>query len=251
MTVTAINQSNSDAKLGLAIATNTTPSFNEGDRAPITTDLNGNLRVIIDAGAGYSISDLIVQDSSGTPVKGIRRESINATGTVTITYENFDGSVWIPTLPTTIVSPALPPGAATSANQSALNADGGSLAHVTNFPSIQASVPGPKSYGFSGFALVTNQVAKASAGIFYGVQGVNYATALRYIMVFDAAALPSNGTGTVPIAILLAQPGDNFFFDLGSLAATVSNGIVVAASTTSTSLTIDATANCQFTTIYS
>lgn len=39
--------------------------------------------------------------------------------------------------PVTVISSALPTGAATSANQPALNGDGGALAHVTNFPATQ------------------------------------------------------------------------------------------------------------------
>ncbi len=40
--------------------------------------------------------------------------------------------------PVTVSALPLPAGAATSANQPALNADGGALAHVTNFPANQA-----------------------------------------------------------------------------------------------------------------
>jgi hypothetical protein len=45
------------------------------------------------------------------------------------------------TLTVSAASLPLPAGAATSANQPALNGDGGSLAHVTNFPATQAVTP--------------------------------------------------------------------------------------------------------------
>lgn len=68
-------------------------------------------------GAGYSISDLIIQDS--TNAQGIRRETISPTGVVTFVYENFDGTVWVPTPPLVAVAIAPNAGVATSANQTA------------------------------------------------------------------------------------------------------------------------------------
>lgn len=40
-------------------------------------------------------------------------------------------------LPVSVASLPLPSGAATSVNQPGINADGGSLAHVTNFPFVE------------------------------------------------------------------------------------------------------------------
>lgn len=66
-------------------------------------------------GAGYSITDLILQDSTGA--QGIRREKIDPAGTVTFVYENFDGTAWTPTAPMVAVAIAPGAGLATSAKQ--------------------------------------------------------------------------------------------------------------------------------------
>lgn len=69
-------------------------------------------------GGGNDLSVLIVEDSTGT--KYIRREVIDAEGTVTITYENFDGTPATPVAPITVASTVLPVGASTSAKQDEL-----------------------------------------------------------------------------------------------------------------------------------
>jgi len=65
--------------------------------------------------AGYSISDLIVQDS--TNAQGIRRETVGPTGTVSFVYENFDGTAWVPTPPMVAVAIAPNAGVATETTQ--------------------------------------------------------------------------------------------------------------------------------------
>lgn len=60
---------------------------------------------------------LLIQDAGG--VQGIRRETYDGS-TVTVSYEKLDGTSWVPTMPVTLVSPALPPNAATAAAQATL-----------------------------------------------------------------------------------------------------------------------------------
>lgn len=69
-------------------------------------------------GGGNALSLLIVEDALG--VKHIRREIIDEVGTVTIAYENFDGTATTPTAPITVASVVLPVGASTSAKQDEL-----------------------------------------------------------------------------------------------------------------------------------
>lgn len=82
----------------------------------------------------------------------------------------------------------------------------------------------------------------------FTITGFNTKASDQYIMVFDAAAVPSNGTVT-PVAVLLAPAGYQFSFNWpdGRLFA---NGVVVANSSTVTSggnltLTIGS-ADCLF-----
>lgn len=66
-------------------------------------------------GGGNDLSVLIIEDSTGT--KYLRREVIDESGVITISYENFDGSAAIPIAPITVTSMVLPIGASTSAKQ--------------------------------------------------------------------------------------------------------------------------------------
>lgn len=77
-------------------------------------------------GGGNDLSVLIIEDSLG--VKYIRREVIDEVGTVTITYENFDGTTATPTAPITVASVVLPVGASTSALQTTANTNFGAVA---------------------------------------------------------------------------------------------------------------------------
>lgn len=88
--------------------------------AAVLIDPTTGLPTSAGGGSGTSLVDfelLLIQDSSGT--QGIRRETYE-NGTVTVSYEKLDGSTWTPTMPVTLVAPALPPNAATAAAQASL-----------------------------------------------------------------------------------------------------------------------------------
>ena len=87
--------------------------FNGGTAVSSSNPLPVNI-----IGGGNDLSTLIVEDALG--VKHIRREVIDEVGTVTITYENFDGTATTPTAPITVASVVLPIGASTSAKQDEL-----------------------------------------------------------------------------------------------------------------------------------
>jgi len=64
----------------------------------------------------------------------------------------------------------------------------------------------------------------------FSVSGMNTSASDQYIMVFDSATVPANGTVT-PVAVLLASAGYQFSFNWNG-GRSFSNGIAVCNSTT-------------------
>lgn len=90
-------------------------------------------------------------------------------------------------------------------------------------------------------ASVTSVVAKASGGTLYRVTIWNGNAAIRYAHIFDAASLPANGTAPTEPPHTLAVTGasvDPVVIDFGPDGVFFPTGIVVANSTTQTTLTI-------------
>ena len=56
-------------------------------------------------GGGNDLSVIIVEDSTST--KYLRREAIDESGVITISYENFDGSAATPIAPITAAAPPI------------------------------------------------------------------------------------------------------------------------------------------------
>lgn len=81
------------------------------------------------SGSGSSIDFELLIIVDANQVAGIRRE-LYEDGVTTVEYEDFMGGAWVPVQPVTLWSPALPPGAATSAGQAALLASVGQQADV-------------------------------------------------------------------------------------------------------------------------
>lgn len=82
----------------------------------------------------------------------------------------------------------------------------------------------------------TNAVGKAAAGNLYAVYGYNGNAATRYIHIFNATALPANGTAPT-LAPIAVPTGQTFSLDLAGYGIYFSTGIVVATSTTLATLT--------------
>jgi len=136
-------------------------------------------------GTGYSITDLILQDSTGA--QGIRRETAGPTGTVTFLYENFDGTAWVPTPPMVAVAIAPGAGSATSAKQDTGN---------TSLASIDTKTPtvGQKtSAASSPVVLASDQPAIPVTGSFANAPASD-ATTTGTISVQNAN--PSTGAAT-------------------------------------------------------
>lgn len=99
-------------------------------------------------GSGGSAIDfelLLVEDDNG--VVGIRRETTQPDGSIVVEYTDLAGDPWTPTPPLRLVSPALPPNAATESTLAALLAlnvgeDAGADPLPANFGSL------PVAYGY-------------------------------------------------------------------------------------------------------
>ena len=72
-----------------------------------------------------------------------------------------------------------------------------------------------------------------------GIQGFNNASDTRYVMLFDAPDCPADGT--VPVVVIKAAAGANFFMELPITGMPFQNGIALAVSTTPTTLTLSGT----------
>ena len=93
-----------------------------------------------------------------------------------------------------------------------------------------------------GATTLNSLVAKATPGTLVEVHITNEnaaATASRWLMIFDATALPANGAVPLMMPYLIAPQSFIAIFNLGLVCLT---GITLAISTTNTTLTISADA---------
>jgi hypothetical protein len=103
----------------------------------------------------------------------------------------------------------------------------------------------PSSYT-STSTLDNKLTVSASAKTFQGFVGVNTKTSTQYILAFDSATVPIDGT--VPDFVCIAQPLSNFFLNLGD-GVEFTNGITLCNSSTLATKTIGS-ADCFFTGVY-
>lgn len=90
-----------------------------------------------------------------------------------------------------------------------------------------------------------SRVAKAASGTLRDVYAGNVSGALGYLMLFDAAALPANGTVPLLAAVPIANTQEGWY-DFGTDGIGFTTGMVVAMSTTQLTLTVVA-GGCDFT----
>lgn len=109
---------------------------------------------------------------------------------------------------------------------------------------------GSKGVSTNGFAnsLIANA---AGQSIFYGCDGYNNSATPKFLMVFDSATVPANGTFPIankPLRHIFPMPANSTFSAGAAFAAGEGiyiNGLVAVVSTTAASLTID-TAGTSF-----
>jgi hypothetical protein len=102
-------------------------------------------------------------------------------------------------------------------------------------------------YYTTGAAYEASAIPKNAAGSFYGFTGFNSGPA-QWIMVFDSATLPVDGTAP-KIAPVYAPTNSNFSFNWGQYPIAFANGVVICNSTTGPTKTLGA-ANCLYTVGY-
>ncbi len=90
-----------------------------------------------------------------------------------------------------------------------------------------------------------SRVVSANNAIFYSASLSNKGGTNLYLMVFDAASLPANGTVPTMPPLLVGGTDTRSISNL-PLPDKFTNGIVVAASTTQENLTVDTNSNSFF-----
>lgn len=98
-----------------------------------------------------------------------------------------------------------------------------------------------KGTSYSSAALEISKVVSASACLVSKIRVQNINGATRYVHIFNAAALPGNGTVPTVMFTLTANSGGEVVFPIPT--DRFSTGLVVAASSTQGTLTISATAD--------
>ena len=111
---------------------------------------------------------------------------------------------------------------------------------LTSAAGIQ-QVSAAKGTSYSSAALEISKVVSASACLVSKIRVQNINGATRYVHIFNAAALPGNGTVPTVMFTLTANSGGEVVFPIPT--DRFSTGLVVAASSTQGTLTISATAD--------
>jgi hypothetical protein len=81
------------------------------------------------------------------------------------------------------------------------------------------------------------------AGDFYGLLGFNALASAQYILVFDSATTPIDGS--IPDFMVIVQATSSFAFGFGELGYPFTNGLYICNSSTQETKTIGA-ADCWF-----
>ena len=91
--------------------------------------------------------------------------------------------------------------------------------------------------------LENSRVVNSGATQLYGFAGVNTKASTQFILAFNRASIPANGT--VPDVVLNAPASDNFWISWAPAWRNFSEGVVLCNSSTAATLTIGAN-DCWF-----
>ena len=178
-------------------------------------------------GGGNDLSLLIVEDALG--VKHIRREIIDEVGTVTITYENFEGTATTPTAPITVASVVLPVGASTSAKQdtaqttlSAIDTKLGGTIAVSNVPTENHL----GEIGGRTVRVAATFARPADTSAYAALDTISTSTSAPVVITFSNMARVNAGSGYITKARIMTDQKTNtarFRLHLFHTAPTLTN----------------------------
>lgn len=105
-----------------------------------------------------------------------------------------------------------------------------------------ASVRGVRYSHYDSQGVLTGEAVKATPGALVSLRGHNYSGSTRYIHLFNAAAVPTNGTAPSILPIAVAA-GADFSLDIPKDGVWFTTGIAWASSQTRDTLTITGAAD--------
>lgn len=214
-----------------AEATAAAPTYNEGDNAPLSQDLTGNLRVRVAAETTKLLGNVVARGTVAD--NGVSSDNPGIVGGVAQTAASY--------------APGYTNG---DVAQLAVDKDsGGLLCHtrkLTTTDDALVATPVASSLAAS-VAYATSLVVKASAGRLFSVNGYNSKATAQFIQVLNSATLPADTA--VPVAVITVPGVSNFSIDFGPLGIPLSTGIVLSNSSTGPTKTIGS-ADVWFTASY-
>lgn len=101
----------------------------------------------------------------------------------------------------------------------------GSASEISSYPPIGTTN-----------AFLPSAVIKSSPGVLYQARAYNSNGSTRYLMLFDATAVPANGS--VPVALVPLTTKTSAVIDFGTIGYSFKTGIVAVLSTNDGSLTL-------------